>query len=281
MTAAWLAEARTVGGRVCLARRSPALPRPRGLDRRRGRRDARSAGSRKRRAARAGGLVPGDSEAIEASERAAGLFSVPLTTDTVVVQRDPDGLSAAAWRRALERAVGATRRDAGEEEIVLALPVLNTRELAPSSRADGTTALTYLWFSPDESLSDQVTLAHAYAAEASAPEDGLVGVTGPAAAGWQQFGRSKAHSRSSRRARSGSSRSSWESRSARSALRSWCSSPRRSPFSSRPASSPGSARRSTPPCRRRSSRSSSRSPRNRHPLHDLLPVRLPTPPGGG
>jgi hypothetical protein len=89
-----------------------------------------------------GGLVPRDSEAIEAGERAAGLFSVPLTTDTVVVQRDPDGLSAAARRRALERAVRATGRDAGEEEIVLALPVLNTRELAPSSREHGTTALT-------------------------------------------------------------------------------------------------------------------------------------------
>jgi RND superfamily putative drug exporter len=134
-----------------------------------------------------GGLVPRDSEAIEAGERAARLFSVPLTTDTVVVQRDPDGLSGEAQARAVERAVDVTRVETGGEEIVLALPVLNTLELVPSSREDGTTALTYLWFSPDASLSDQVDLAHAYAGGASTAEEALVGVTGPAPARWQQF----------------------------------------------------------------------------------------------
>jgi RND superfamily putative drug exporter len=80
-----------------------------------------------------------------------------------------------------------TREETGGEEIVLALPVLNTLELVPSSREDGTTALTYLWFSPDASLSDQVDLAHAYAGGASTAEEALVGVTGPAPARWQQF----------------------------------------------------------------------------------------------
>jgi RND superfamily putative drug exporter len=134
-----------------------------------------------------GGLVPRNSEAVETGERAAGLFSVPLTTDTVVVQRDPGGLSAEAQARAVERAVAATGDDAEGEEILLALPVLNTLELLPSSREDGTTAVTYLWFSPDSSLSAQVALADEYARQASEPEDGLVGVTGPAPARWQQF----------------------------------------------------------------------------------------------
>ncbi|MGH3093209.1 MAG: MMPL family transporter [Gaiellaceae bacterium] len=135
-----------------------------------------------------GGLVPRDSEALATGERAARLFSVPLTTDTVVVQRDPDGLSAEAQERAVERAIETTRREtAGGEEILLALPVVNTLELVPASREESTTAVTYLWFSPDSSLTDQVALANRYAQRASAPDDGLVGVTGPAPARWQQF----------------------------------------------------------------------------------------------
>jgi putative drug exporter of the RND superfamily len=135
-----------------------------------------------------GGLVPRDSEALATGERAARLFSVPLTTDTVVVQRAPDGLSAEAQARAVERALAATRQEAaGGEEILLALPVVNTPDLVPASREETTTAVTYLWFSPDASLSDQVALARTYAQQVSAPDDGLVGVTGPAPARWQQF----------------------------------------------------------------------------------------------
>ena len=59
-----------------------------------------------------GGLVPRDSDALATGERAARLFSVPLTTDTVVVQRAPDGLSAEAQARAVERAIAATRQKA-------------------------------------------------------------------------------------------------------------------------------------------------------------------------
>ncbi|HEX2044625.1 MAG TPA: MMPL family transporter [Gaiellaceae bacterium] len=134
-----------------------------------------------------GGLVPRDSEAIEAGEREARLFSVPLTTDTVVVQRDAGGLSAEAQAGAVERAAEETREDAPAEEILVALPVLNTLELLPAAREDGTTALTFLWFSPESSLFDQVSLAEGYASRAASPEDGLVGVTGPSPARWQQF----------------------------------------------------------------------------------------------
>ncbi len=135
-----------------------------------------------------GGLVPRDSDALATGERAARLFSVPLTTDTVVVQRAPDGLSSEAQARVVERAVAATRQKAaGSEEIQFALPVVNTLELVPVSREEGTTAVTYLWFSPGSSLSDQVALADGYAQQVSAPGDGLVGVTGPAPARWQQF----------------------------------------------------------------------------------------------
>jgi putative drug exporter of the RND superfamily len=149
-----------------------------------------------------GGLLPDESDAIEAGERSVELFSVPLTSDTVVVQRDPGGLSARAQSRAVERAVRVTREQGGGGEISFALPVLNSLGVFPSSKERGTTAVTYLFFSPDTSLPDQVDLAHAYAGGASEPEDALVGVTGrrrPASASSRSSSR---RSRSSRRARS-------------------------------------------------------------------------------
>ena len=41
-----------------------------------------------------GGLLPEDSPAIDAGERSQQLFDVPLTADTAVVERDPNGFSA-------------------------------------------------------------------------------------------------------------------------------------------------------------------------------------------
>jgi putative drug exporter of the RND superfamily len=134
-----------------------------------------------------GGLVPSDADAIAVAERSAQHFRVPLTADTVVVQRDPDGLSAETQGRVLARAVAATRSQDNPEGIAFALPVANTLGLFPSSRERGTTALTYLFFGPEASLPDQVEAANAYATTINRPDDALVGVTGPAPARFRQF----------------------------------------------------------------------------------------------
>jgi putative drug exporter of the RND superfamily len=131
-----------------------------------------------------GGLVPDDSPAIEAGARSQQLFSVPLTADTAVVERDEAGFSVDEQRGIVERAVDATTQERGGDEILLALPILNTKELFPGSEEDGTTAVTHLFFSDDVSLTNRVELANEYADRA----DGhYAGVTGPGPARLAQF----------------------------------------------------------------------------------------------
>ena len=51
-----------------------------------------------------------NSESIQARLRSAELFSIPLLSDTAVVQRSPAGLEAEAQRRVFERAPAGQRR---------------------------------------------------------------------------------------------------------------------------------------------------------------------------
>jgi len=133
-----------------------------------------------------GGLIPDNAESAQVAQRDAEIFGVPLTTDTLVVQRDADGLSAAAQARAVARAVAASRGPKQPEGVQLALPIANTLGLFPSSREHGTTAITYLYFGSEASLSDRVAGAEAYTSQIQ-PDDAPVGITGPAPARDQQF----------------------------------------------------------------------------------------------
>ena len=134
-----------------------------------------------------GGLVPGDAPAVRVGQRETELFRLPLTADTVVVQRDPGGLSREAQARALARAVAVSQGTKDPEGIAFALPIANTLGLFPGSRERGTTVLTYLFFGPEASLVDRVREANVYAAQINRPDEALVGVTGPAPARYQQF----------------------------------------------------------------------------------------------
>jgi RND superfamily putative drug exporter len=133
-----------------------------------------------------GGLIPENADSAQIAQRDAEIFGVPLTTDTLVVQRNADGLSPAAQAKAVARAVAVSRAPKQAEGIQLALPIANTLGLFPSSREHGTTAITYLYFGPEASLSDRVSEAEAYASQIPADE-APVGVTGPAPARDQQF----------------------------------------------------------------------------------------------
>jgi RND superfamily putative drug exporter len=134
-----------------------------------------------------GGLVPGNAEALRVGARSAELFRVPLTADTVVVQRNPEGLSTQAQARVVARAVAASSGPKNPEGIAFALPIANTLGLFPGSREHGTTALTYLFFGPQATLPDRVQQANLYAAGINRPDDGLIGVTGPAPARYRQY----------------------------------------------------------------------------------------------
>ena len=127
------------------------------------------------------GLVPEDAASIEAGIRSAQIFSVPVITHTAVVQRNENGLSRAALRRVYRRAKRiADKQDPELKEIRGALPIVNARGLVPGSRETRTTAITYLFFDPNETdLDDQEELARRYAEKyVRFPDDALVGVTG-------------------------------------------------------------------------------------------------------
>jgi RND superfamily putative drug exporter len=129
-----------------------------------------------------GGLIADDSEAIQARQRSAELFDVPILAETAVVQRNPQGLSDEAQRRVFDRAA-AILEQPGSDGIAFALPITNTERLFPGSRESSTTAITYLFFEPGTSIGDQRSLAEDFAArEIAAPDDHLVGVTGAAPA---------------------------------------------------------------------------------------------------
>lgn len=135
------------------------------------------------------GLVPEDAEAIETEERAARLFELPFSPHTVIVQRDPDGLSAAAQRDALAGAAAVRGREAaGLEDIAVAVPLVNAQGFVPGSKEALTTIATYLFFAGDVSLTDQEQLAARYADTFLAePEHAVVGVTGVAPARMQAW----------------------------------------------------------------------------------------------
>lgn len=125
-------------------------------------------------------LVPEDAEAVEVAEKSQRYFSVPLVAQSAVVQRDPQGLSAEAQARVVERALAvSTGGDPQLKAIQLALPLTNTLDLFPSSKEESTTAITFLAISPEESIADQDDLAQLFAAKyVTEPDDALVGVTG-------------------------------------------------------------------------------------------------------
>lgn len=90
-----------------------------------------------------GDLVPSQSDALDAELRSADLFRFPLLSRTLVVQRDPRGLTPREQVRVLARAEAVSRDGVpGLERIGGALPILNSFGKPPFSRESSTTAVT-------------------------------------------------------------------------------------------------------------------------------------------
>ena len=95
------------------------------------------------------------------------LFSVPLTVDTAVVERDAAGFSVEEQREIVERAVEVTTDEQGGDPFLRAPDPQHEGAVPRGSEEDGTTAVTHLFFSADVSLTNKVELAHAYADRAA------------------------------------------------------------------------------------------------------------------
>ena len=129
------------------------------------------------------GLLDADSPAVQTELRDFETFGFPLSSRTVVVQRDPNGLSPYVQARTVVRAVGASRGQAQRTPAVRgALPITNTRGLFPGANERNTTALTYLLFDADASLGTRTRSAELYSRTYFTPRDQVVGVTGSAPA---------------------------------------------------------------------------------------------------
>ena len=131
--------------------------------------------------------MPRDSDAVEAAERSAELFPVPIRSDIAIVERDANGLSDDAQARVAERAAAIVRAE-GEHPsgAQFALPLINDQRAFPAARENSTTAITWLFFDPDLGLRDQTERAGDLAL-AGGPNDAFVGVTGSIPARLAEF----------------------------------------------------------------------------------------------
>lgn len=122
--------------------------------------------------------IPLDSPAIQAELRSIQEFGFPLTSRTVVVQRDPKGLSLFTQAEAVLDAVAANQSPQ-PRPLLGALPLTNTVGVSGFESETNTTVLTYLFMNPRSSFARQQAAAERYVAEnLERPEDHVVGVTG-------------------------------------------------------------------------------------------------------
>ncbi|MCW3049336.1 MAG: hypothetical protein JWO74_3620, partial [Solirubrobacterales bacterium] len=135
-------------------------------------------------------IVPSDAKAVVAQQRALTLFGSTLATDVAVVQRDPRGLTRRAIEAQLRAAAAASRRGPGPRVpgVLAAVPLVNEPIPGVRWRERDTTALTYLFLSPDLNLLERDRVAHRYADGLPRLSPGSTrGVTGAGPARLEQF----------------------------------------------------------------------------------------------
>lgn len=131
-------------------------------------------------------LIPLDSPVIATEIRQVELFGFPLSSRTVVVQRDPAGLSPFVQTESVLDAL-AVNQTPQEPPLLGALPLPNSLPLGAAPQETGTAVLTYLFMDPGSSFYGQQRAAERYVADhLERPEDHVVGVAGSVPARHQQ-----------------------------------------------------------------------------------------------
>ena len=131
-------------------------------------------------------IIPLDSPAIRAELRSIEAFGFPLTSRTVVVQRDAAGLSPFVQAESVLDAL-AVNQHPQRYPLLGALPVTNTWRLFPGARESNTAVLTFLFMVPESGFADQEQAAHRYIdTHLAEPDDHTIGVAGSVPARAQQ-----------------------------------------------------------------------------------------------
>jgi RND superfamily putative drug exporter len=133
-------------------------------------------------------LVPPHAPALLLAEREGRMFRLPFAADTMVVQHARGGMSAGAQARSLTLAASTDRPAlAGRPPPLVAIPVPDAERLAPTSRASGTTIVTYLEHLPSMSPGNVVRAADVYTRQLDRRGSSEVaGVTGILPAEWRE-----------------------------------------------------------------------------------------------
>jgi putative drug exporter of the RND superfamily len=97
-------------------------------------------------AATSDALLPQHPQALAVERESARLFGAPVATPYAVVQRNRNGLPANVQRASLAKALAVDRGKVPALRGMVAVPILNTLGIAPSSREHGTTIVTFLYF---------------------------------------------------------------------------------------------------------------------------------------
>ena len=107
-------------------------------------------------------IVPADAKALVAQQRALQLFGSTVSSDTIVVDHDPKGLTAPLVEAHVRQARVAARGD-GLRGVRMALPIVNAPVAGLRWGEKNTAVLTYLFLDPELNLLERERLAHQYA----------------------------------------------------------------------------------------------------------------------
>jgi RND superfamily putative drug exporter len=91
-------------------------------------------------------LLPRHPQALAVERRSAKLFGAPVSTPYAVVQRNANGLPVSVQRASLAKALAVDKQRVPSLRGIVAVPILNTLGIVPSSREHGTTIVTFLYF---------------------------------------------------------------------------------------------------------------------------------------
>ena len=125
-----------------------------------------------------GQLIPADSRALEAEELSLALFSFPLASRTVIVERDPEGLSAGRVAVTARAIRDVNRNVIPHVHAEGAYGMTNAFVRLAFAREFDTANLSYLLFVPEFSQALRVRGAEAYVRALDVPPGEFVGITG-------------------------------------------------------------------------------------------------------
>jgi putative drug exporter of the RND superfamily len=131
-------------------------------------------------------LLPAHPAALAVERKSARLFGAPIATPYVVVQRNPNGLPLRVQRASLVKAYQVDKSRVPSLRGIVAIPVLNTLGIVPSSREHGTTIVTYLYFPHNTPTGLAFADAQRYARYLG-PKLDAVGATGAEPARLEQY----------------------------------------------------------------------------------------------